>query len=192
MKKKDKGFNTKLILPLFIVFILVTSMFGFMWSGSKTKVEYKGFKFVQLETGRFMLNIGNSRIAFNYFPSELEWINVSRQIKSLLSTPMVYLTSNPNSTYAETIAQLQFSFAQLLDETRGIYVQNAFTAETEYGIPVVTCENATSSVPVIMIEKSNSTEITLDQNCIVVNAKDRQEMFMAYERLLYSIFGVME
>ncbi len=192
MAKIDKGFNTKLILPIFIVFILVTSMFGFMWSGSNTKVEYKGFKFTRLDTGMFRLKVENIVVEFRYFPSELEWINSSGGIGERFDTPMIYFTSNPDSDYKEQIAEMHKHFNELLDETRGIYVQNAFTSESEYNLPVITCENATLAVPVISMEKSNSTEIILDQNCIVVNGKNRQEMLMAYERLLYIIFGVTE
>ncbi len=192
MKKKDKGFNKKLIMPLFIVFIMVMSVFGFMWGSSRKKMEYNGFKFIQLENGGFMLKIDNSKVIFNYYPSELEWLNTTKGIKDLFNTPMVYVTYDPNSTHAETIAQIHFNIAQLLDETKGIYVQNAFTSETEHDIPVITCKNATLSVPVVKIEKANTTEITLEDWCVVVKAKDKQEMFGAYERLLYSILGVME
>ena len=192
MRKKDKGFNTKLILPIFVVFILVTSMFGFMWSGSNTKIEYRGFKFTRLDTGVFRISIENRVIEFRYFPSELEWINSSGGIKESFDTPMVYFTSNPGSDYKEQMAEMHKHISEVLWETREVYVQNAFTSESEYNLPVITCENATLSVPVIMIGKSNSTEILLEQNCIVVNTENRQELFMAYERLLYIVFGVMD
>ena len=191
MRKKEKGFRARVILPLFIVFILITSMAGFMWGGSTTKIEYNGFKLVRLETGSFMLSIEGQRIAFNYFPSELEWINASEGIAGLFTTPMAYSTSDPESEYAEPIAQMQFNLGQLLEEIKGVYVQTSFISENVYSLPVITCRNATLFVPVIMMKASNSTEITLEQSCVTVSGRNRQELFMAYERLLYTIFGVM-
>ena len=192
MRKKDKGFKANLALPIFIVFILVTSMFGYMWSGASTKLDYNGFKFLQLEDNSFLFNTGGSRIAFNYFPSEIEWINASPITAGLFATPMVYITSNPESEYLEIMAQIQFNFAQLLSDNLNIYAQTSFTSENEYGLPVVTCKNATLNVPVIHFEMSNSTNIDTDGACIKVMGKNRPEMFMAYERLLYIILGVME
>lgn len=192
MRKKEKGFRKGLLLPLFVVFIMVMSVFSYMLGSSRTRLTYNGFKFYQLENGGFMLNINNNRVMFSYSPQELERINTTAGIKNLFNTPMVYFTYAQNSTYAETIAEMQFNFAQLMDSIKGTYVQNAFTAETEFDIPAITCKNATLTVPVILFEKAKTTEIMLDDECIVVKAKNRQEMSMAYERLLYSIIGVME
>jgi len=105
---------------------------------------------------------------------------------------MIYITSDLESEYVEDIAQIQFNFAQLLNDNLGIYSQTAFTSENEYSLPVVTCKNATLNVPVVLIEKSNSTMIDTDGACIKIMGNNRPEMFMAYERLLYIILGVME
>jgi len=192
MRKKETGFNAKLILPLFIVFILVTSMFGYMWSGANTKLDYKGFNFVKLESGSYLLNTAGNRIAFNYFPSELEWINASPIIPGLFATPMAYVSSDVDNDYIESIAQMKFSFAQIMDETMGMYVQNSFTSENDFNLSVVTCKNATMSVPVIILQRANSTELDTEGSCIKISGKNKQELFMAYERLLYTIFGVMK
>lgn len=192
MKKKEKGFNSKIILPLFVVFILVTSMFGYMWGSSRTRIDYNSFRFDQLENGNYILKLGNTRIAFNNFPANIEWINSTEGIGKMFSTPMAYITSDYNSSQAQAIAEISFSMAQLLDETKQIFIQNSFTAEGDHIIPVVTCRNATAFTPVIHIQKSNATEIIREGSCITVNAKNKQEMFMAYERLVYIILGVME
>ncbi len=105
---------------------------------------------------------------------------------------MVYATSNPNSTYAESIAEVQFNLGRVLEEVMGIYVQNAFTSQTEHPLPVITCENASRVIPVITIEKSNTTQITAQGTCIIIEAKTKQDIIALYERLLYSILGVME
>jgi hypothetical protein len=192
MPKKEKGFRKALIMPIFIVVIMVMSVFGFMWGSGRTKLNYNGFKFYQLESGNFMFKVNSYNALFSYYPSELEWLEVPEGTAALFNTPMFYTTSDYNSTYNETIEETKFSIAELLGNTIGVYVKNAFTSETEYSTSVITCSNATPSAPVIYVVKSNITEITLDSNCVTITATDRQEMFMAYERLAYSILGVME
>ena len=192
MPKKQKGFRKEIIMPIFIVVIMVMSVFGFMWGSGKTKLNYNGAKFYQLDTGSFLLKINNYNAAFSYYPSELELLEMPAGASALFSTPMFYTTSEYNSTFKETIEQVKFNIAEIMGETLEIYVENAYTAETEYDTSVITCADATPSVPVIYIKRSNITEISLDNNCVTILAANRQEMFMAYERLVYSILGVMQ
>ena len=195
MRKKDNGFNAKIALPLFVVFILVTSMFGYMWGSSKTRVDYGSFAFYQSEDGSYILKYGSARISFNNFPANLEWINATEGIGAVFSTPMFYVSSDPESSQAEAIAGISFSLGRLMGEVSNIYVQNSFISEGEHVLPVITCSNATIFTPVVLVENSNSTgptEIVKQGSCIILSAKNRQEMYMAYERLVYIIMGVME
>jgi hypothetical protein len=191
MGKKEKGFNKKIIMPIFIVAIMVMSVFGYMWGSAKTRLTYNGYKFYGLENNNYMLKLDEKRFVFSYYPSELEGIDADEGIGRLFNTPITYATYDANSTYAEEIAQMQFGLGQILKEAKGIYVQNAFTSETEYGLPAVTCANATSSVPVIFFQKTNFTGLTEEQGCVTASGRNKQEMLMVYERLLYTILGVM-
>ena len=192
MAKKEKGFRKELIMPLFIVFIMVMSVFGYMWGSGRTKLNYNGFKFYALENGGFMLKMDDYNAAFNYYPSELELVEIPSSAKSIFKAPMFYTTSDYNSTFKETIDEVKFNIAQVIGSDSGTFVKNAYTSETEYDTDVITCADATPSVPVIYIMRSNSTSITLENSCVTIKAVNRQEMFMASERLVYSILGVME
>ncbi len=192
MRKKQKGFRKELLMPLFIALIMVMSVFGYMWGSSKTKMTYNEFKFYQLENNNYMFKINGKSVVFNYYPEDLEQINSTKGLKKLFAGPMVYATSDPNSPYAESIAEVQFNLGKILGEFKNIYVQNAFTSQTEYPLPVITCENASRVIPVITIEKSNTTQITAQGTCIIIEAKTKQDIIALYERLLYSILGVME
>jgi hypothetical protein len=171
---------------------MVMSVFGYMWGSARTKMSYNGFKFYQLENGNYMINVNGKNIIFNYYPGDLENINATKGLRNLFTGPMVYATSDINSTYAEAIAEVQFNLGRVLDEITGTYVQNAFTSKTEHNLPAVTCENASMVIPVIIFEKSNITQITAEGTCIIVEAKARQDIGVLYERILYSIIGVME
>lgn len=191
-KRKEKGFRKELILPVFIVFIMVMSMFGYMWGSSNTKLEYNGYKIYHLETGGYMLKVNDQRILFNYFPEDIEAVPAPGNIESLFNSPMVYTTSDYDSLYNESIEQVKFGIAQHLSDFKNVYAQNAFTSETQYSLPVITCENATEQTPVLYFTKADKTEISFEDNCLTAKARTREELFMVYERIIYSIFGVME
>ena len=146
MPKKQKGFRKEVIMPIFIVVIMVMSVFGFMWGSGKTKLNYNGAKFYQLDTGSFLLKINNYNAAFSYYPSELELLEMPAGASALFSTPMFYTTSEYNSTFKETIEQVKFNIAEIMGETLEIYVENAYTAETEYDTSVITCADPRPAV----------------------------------------------
>lgn len=191
-KKQDKGFRKALIMPLFIIAIMIMSVFGYMFGSSSTKLTYNDFKFYTLEEGGIMLKLDDNRIRFNYYPTELEWLNAPKGIGNLFNVPMIYVTSDYNSLYNETISQIKFNLAQNVGEFKGVYVQNSFTAQTEFDLPVVTCSNASASVPVIHFERSNETKISYANYCVTIKLKNREEAIAASERILYSALGVME
>lgn len=192
MRKRQKGIRTNTLMTGFIVLIMITSVLGYMWGSSRTKLNYNGYNFYQQENNQFMLRVNDKKIIFNYYPSELEWINATAGISELFSTPMVYITYEPNSTYAEAFAEAQFNLARILDEVKSVYAQNAFTSETDYDIPVIACSNATALIPVIRFEKTNKTGILKEGACVRVGGEKRQEILMAHERLAYIILGVMD
>lgn len=197
MKKKKESWTRKeVMIPLFIAFIMIMSTMGYMWgSDSASSLKYNGYDFARMENGKFSVEINKTRFMFNYYPEEIEWINVSKSAASIGNFQMLYVAYDPKSEYAEGIAQIQFELGQLLWDMKGTYVQNAFTSESEYpNIPVVGCANATFYSPVLIIEQSNSTstEDAGGVNCFALYFKNRQELAMAYERLVYAVLGVMK
>ncbi len=192
MRRKESGFNARVLMPLFIVVIMVMSAFGYMWGSSSSSLDYNGFKIYQPETGGFMLKLdAGTRILFRYFPSDLEWINSTPGISERFSSPMIYAAYSPETDYIESFAQVQYNLGQVLSKAGKSYAQPAFTMENEYNLPVVSCTNATQYVPVVVFELSSQTEIRESMGCITVSAKNREELLQAYERLLYTILGVM-
>lgn len=186
----------KRLISLFIVIVMVMSAAGFMIDYAfKEKLEYNGFKFSQEESG-FVTKIAGRKIAFNYFPSQLESINISSEaMAEISSAKMIGVSYNPGSYLVEAMAQLQFYLDTILPELFGVYVQKGLTNSAGYDAPELDCRNATSTMPVIIFAEAgeNETEgVSYKDSCLTFKANTEQELIMQTERLVYGISGIMK
>lgn len=188
--------NKKMLISLFIVFVMVLSTFGFIFSyqtGGGERQEYNGHKLTLTDQGT-MAKIDGKKIYFSNFPTQLEDINMSTPLKDALkNAKMLTITYNPGEDWAEAMADVQYQAEQSLPEYTEIYVARGITsADFNYTIPEVTCKNATTGAPVLELKEGNETEITLKGNCIIASAKSENDFYRIYERILYLILGIME
>jgi hypothetical protein len=81
----------------------------------------------------------------------------------------------------------------LLSEYRTKQVGYAMNQEsTAYALPVITCQNASFSFPVLQLEYGNETKTTLMGNCIVVSAIDEYSLISMLDALKYRIYGIFD
>ena len=193
--RKKKKFNSTLWMSLFIAFIMVLSILGIMvgeTSPSGSKIKYNDFTFFRVQDG-FMTKINKKDVRFSYFPSDLENITIDPAIKDNFNNiNMVYLTYNPNQPAVQAIANVLYSLKPILDDFFNIYSANSMTVNNTYNLPVITCANATSTVPVIDFRESNSTQLLFEDNCIIFEASSASDFVLLKDRLLYSLFGILD
>lgn len=194
--KKQKFWNKTTIMTFAIVFLMVFSVFGFILgystSPSQEKFKYNEFTFRVTNEG-FVTEINNQQVAFSSAPEQAELVAVASDVVGkLVSKGMVYFTYDPDDPLKEAIALAQFSMASPLNDVLNIYAVPGFTEENEFGQPVITCQNATAFVPVILFEQSNSTGITSAGNCIMVRASYAEEMLLMKDGLLYRLVGIVQ
>ncbi len=104
---------------------MTTSVIGLMWGSDNTSesIKYKDFNFLR-KNNQWALKINDYELIFDYFPSEIEEIYISNEIKEKLrGTVEIDITSAFNSTYAESIASAQYSLEQNL-KGFNIYIRN--------------------------------------------------------------------
>lgn len=194
MPKKEK-INRKVVWGAFIAIIMVSSVFGVIFGSfapSENKVDYGEFSF-ERRGDYWVTKVNKKNVQFYFFPSEVEYVNLSREVADrLLNTKMLYVTYNPNQTIVEGVALVQFDLQKTLYDNFGIYVANALTIKESDVIPVITCENATSFVPVVEFRESNTTSIDLENNCIVVEAEETRDVFLIRDRLVYGLLGIIK
>ncbi len=191
-KAKYKENNKKKNLIGFIIaFIMISSMVGYMYSQNSAEiVNYNDYIFKRQANNNWIAKIDGDKIAFNYLPEQVDDIEFNANIKQLLDSNVVQFTYDPNQNYLENIAQAEYFLANAL-EKRGTYPVIGLTIENDYNIPIITCDNATQYSPVVDFVVSNETNIMMQQNCIIVQAKNGFDFIRAKDRLLYSLYGVI-
>lgn len=191
--KKIK-FDSKKVMVYFIAFIMVSSVFGIIFSGYRQRtasLEYNGFKFSR-ENDAWAATIGGKKMYFDYYPGEVEFINVTPGIADLLkNTYEIDATSEPESDFKDTIALLEYNMAAFLNDNLNIYLRIGFTEDNDYDKPVILCEDATMTVPVIYFKISNKTAVNLENNCITAEAKNDFDFIRVKDVLVYSILGII-
>ncbi len=189
MRKKHKEKDKKgIALVLFIAFIMLTSTIGYVFKGD-SKEKYNDFSFSIGDDQRWHTKINGMQISFKYFPADLEKINLSTEIvNKIKNTNMIYFTHNPENYYSGDIALLKETFWPYFK----IYAEIGLTEKNDFGLPLIDCNNATFAAPVIYISESNQTDFYIDNDCIVFEINSGEDFIAIKERLLYSLFGVME
>ena len=193
MRKKNKENNRiGLGAVIAIVVLMLSSTIGYVFKGGSNE-KYGDFSFSRTDDGTWYTKVNGKQLAFHYFPSDLEDINLSNEIvDKMKNTNMIYFTYNPESRYREDIAMLGFELTNILWQDFKIYATKGLTKNNTFNAPVIDCNNATITIPVIYFNESNQTEIYLNNNCIVLNGRTGIDFLVLKERLLYGLFGVIK
>lgn len=191
MKEEKK----KIVISLFVIFLMVSSILGYMFGRSGVeRYKHNGHSFFK-RNNEWILDSEESELSFDFFPDQVGNIEMDFDAADILQDKAeIDMTSDPESEYAEAIAVSQFKFQQNIMEYSDSFVLLGMTGkDDEFNLPVVTCEDATEEIPVIYFKKSNTSNIKLaGDNCIVLEAKDEIDLLRLKDRLLYDYFGIIK
>jgi hypothetical protein len=195
MPEKKKGVSKAVILTLIIGGVMLLSTFAIMFSGynsGQDTVPYGDYTFKRT-TGGWMIKVDGKEAKFGYHPADLENINLSSDItKKLAESKVLYVTFNPNTKHVDRFELARFELGQSLIEFFNIYSMPGITENNSaYKQNMVTCANATSTVPVISLVEGNETKISMENDCVTLEA-DQYVIGALKDRLLYSMLGVMK
>lgn len=188
----------KIVMTVIIMIVMVSSIIGFVFSDisqggqNANSLSYNGYKFTQSTIG-VQMKLNEKVFAFSYLPDQVDFIPLNTSIlERLKGSRMSYITSDANSTNAIAMGGFTYTVNEALTEMDG-YGVHAFTSSNAFGKPVITCRNATQFVPVILVQDSpGTTEIYLENNCIIVNASSSSDINRLRDRLSFGILGVIE
>lgn len=191
---QDKIETRNKIIVIFIGFIMISSVFAvifFGFSPATTKLKYNDVSFTQ-KNDYWSASINKKEAYFNYFPTDVEDIDIIPEaISRIKNTIEVDFTSDINSTLKDEIALAEYWLSQMFNFHFNIYLRQGFTSENEYDFPVISCQDATLAVPVFYFKESNQTSIYLENNCIILEAKNGQDVIRIKDRILYDLFGII-
>ena len=190
-EKKDKK---KWGLILFIVFIMIGTSVSFVFFGFEPQNDvekYEGIRFVKF-SDRWEAKINGIKAAFSFLPTEVGNIFVKNDFASMLQGKLeIDVTYDLNNTYKESIALAQHQMGLTLGQYN-IFVRKGFTTNNTFNMPVITCHDATSNVPVVYFRNGNLSNIHSENGCFIVEAATNADFIKAKDRILYGILGVIK
>ena len=191
---KEKKQKKRWGLILFIVFIMIGTSVSFVFFGfspATERVKYNGFSFVN-NGNIWIAKINGREAAFSFLPSEVESVSAFEDFSKRLQGKFeIDVTYDLNSTYKESIALAHHQMGLTL-AAYSIFVRKGFTANNTFNLPIITCDNATINVPVVYFRQGNTTNINIENNCIIAEASANADFIRVKDRLLYGMLGVMK
>ncbi|HLC64511.1 MAG TPA: hypothetical protein VJI46_00135 [Candidatus Nanoarchaeia archaeon] len=187
MRRERSEKKTGAIIVIFIIVIMVMSVVGFLYSGGTSSSKtVNGRKFYATDKG-WLLTIDKTQYLFDYLPSDLG-IPIPQEVASSMQSPMIYITYDPEDSEKDRISQIQFEIGRAL-YSKNIYVMNGFTKENPYNLAIITCANATSSIPVIDIRSAGNISLRNENNCIIAES-DSSSFLRIKDALVYAALGI--
>ena len=191
---KEKKEKKRWGLIFFIILIMVGTSVSFVFFGFQPQndiVKYNGVRLVN-QNNIWIAKINGKEAAFSFLPSEVESVAASKDFSQKLKDKLeIDVTYDLNSTHKEAIALAQHQMWLTLAQYN-IYARKGFTANNTFNLPVITCNGSSVNVPVVYFRQGNSTNINLEDNCIIAEAPSNEGFIKVKDRLLYGILGVMK
>jgi len=183
--------NRKQTFSILVLVLFIASAFGvafdYLSPGSRG-LKYNGHTFHQADQ-QYAVTVSDKELRFYYYPADLEYLTLDPQVTTLLDPPIYIITYDPQNEEAEAFAQLQFEFEQYLQNTKAI--SRALTNNTGTDLPQKTCADALPTQPVILLQQSNQSSITAQNNCIIINSTNPADLLSQGERIIYKLLGIM-
>ncbi len=193
MTEEKKLFSKKNIMGMVIIFLMVFSVLG-MWQGSDDSLpKYNGFKVTQKDN-KYEIKTEKGTISGYTYPSYLEHIYLDTKMPAYVSiyySPAVVVLFDPTDKALPYIEVLRMELAQELPLLAKTVSYGITQANETYSYTVVNCSSTT---PVVFLRTSNTTNTTQiyeQENCLVLEAMNKEDLVGLKDRLVYTLYGVM-
>lgn len=186
------------IWGIVIVIIAVFLIFGYKAINNEPNyptLNYNNFEFVEIDNTwhtQWKLEDELFTLSFRFNPEEVEDLTIQGKLNESFNRKIVYVTFDP--TKDANFSMLALAAADLALSMHKALGKEVIAACAVNGTddcidrPIVTCNDQNKSV--LFLRESESTRITLNQNCIIIQGKGF-EIVKAADRLLYQWYGIM-
>lgn len=194
--KREK--RNKIILGIFVTVIMVGSTLGIFMGGGNSSpngIEYKAkdgetYQFVR-GAGKYDTEIGGTESSFYSLPFDAEKANISKNAASLIrDSKTLYITFDPDSKDIQFIEQARFDLSNDLADFNKLLLSGVTKNTTLYKLGVITCDNATGSMPVIYLKESNTTRGYVKNKCLVFEGK-RSDFLVFRDWVVYKLYNLI-
>lgn len=185
MQKKSN--KKKVVLSIFIVVIMVSSIAGFISfspdEDSNKEIEYKNIKFTKINE-QYTTIFNNNQITISKNPLLLEEQNMINPQKELNSAQKIYISINPK----EDINRVVFELNNLIKVLRPKAITSCYIDIEECKkLPIKTCKDATNLNKVIILKKENTKTINYKNNCLEIIGSDNDIITFIDQLILSTI-----
>lgn len=190
-----------LIVAFFLSFILLNNNPATPSNGGEEEINYNGVVFEKkndLWNLRVRANEQNQIVnfMFHYNPEMVEDISVNGDVKGYVeSKDMLYLTTQKDIGSIPVIGMS--NIGRVTGTKNKIFNKHVVGALTEpaenssKSIPIIDCNNATSTTGVMWFKMGNTTSVNLEGNCIIVEGEKRWDVVRASDRLAFELLNIM-
>jgi hypothetical protein len=174
----------------FLIFMVIgmSSSFVFFGFNDGSKVTYNGHRFLY-KGDHWEVKVNGVIAATTYAPEQVMSIEVPTELPTLLQNKVqIDATSDMNDSMKDWVSLAEFQMGLTL-AAGSVYLRTGYLQNgTQF--PQISCEKASSFVPVIYFRSSNETKATIQGSCIIAEARSGQEMALLKDRLLYAMLGL--
>jgi hypothetical protein len=192
---KKKKFNYVALIGFLMLGTLLFGTIAFVLMDSSNNLDnekYNDFKL--FNNGQFwVLNYNNKDINFLYFPSSIDYINISKNAINIINnTEYIFFSFDPNDKYINNLELIRMEFEKEMNFNfnKNIISSILNNNSVVYSFPVIDCNNATQNVPVIIFKSGNQTGFDYENNCIIATT-NQGNFRLLKERLIYGLIGVI-
>ena len=188
-KKKKLTIMSSVIIVIMISSVFAIMIYGFDAPG--TVENYNGYRFTYTQQG-LSVNVDGTNYFFEWLPQDVETGNVDSNAATLLRNAQgVTITSEFDSVFSQDIAFAYYLTTEVLANNNK-YTMGAYTQETGE-IPVATCDDATSTNPVIQYKEAVLLpQVRTEGSCIVVEFDSASDIQRLTHNMLYQYLGIIQ
>lgn len=195
MKSDDKKRRTVIILfSAFIVLSMVISIFAILvYNTDSSSLSYNGHDFTLTQAGLYQTKINGKYMLFSFYPSDLERINMSNDIYNTLENAQgIIFIFDPNAS-PDDLSYMDYARVDLQNQLTTPVGFGITQASNNYNLSILSCDNATATIPIVMLNISLDSTLTINNNnpnCIMMNARLR-DIVALKDRIVYRLYGIM-
>lgn len=187
-----------LVMSVILVSLMLVSLVGIFASSiggsSDPSLQYNGLSFSPEQRGDLngqtvlTIKINGKEVYFYTMPQDsLNILTTGNLSDALSQASIIAITSNPSDQAAPYYDLIRYDLS--LYGSKSI-VGATTQAVDGISLPVLTCENATATTPIISLASGNTTSINVEDNCVIVTST-LSDFAIIRDRLLYTLLGVL-
>ena len=186
-EKQKKEQRLKLFMAIFVTVILgaSTAAYALMETGSSTNKKYGDFTFIRSDNGGWQLK--KTSIVTSYLPQD---------VKNITLTGSPKLDDFSGTLYFNALGTVEISAAnellKLLPSEKAILSCSPENENESFcaDLPLKSCADASSGMPVISFEQSNETSASYSNYCLIINS-DNENALRVMDRIIFELYSVI-